>query len=409
MKHTGTVIIGGGQAGIAMSRCLVERGINNIVLERGRLAERWRSERWDSLRLLSPNWMARLPHHQYSGNDPDGFMTMPEYIRYLESYAESFEAPVQTGTTVEVVERIDANRFRVATNRGDWSAHSVVVATGFCDVPRVPDFANKISRRIHQLTPSDYRNPSQLPDGNVLIIGASATGAQIAEELMLHGRQVTIAVGTHVRLPRRYRGKDILHWMVDMGAFRSAANPSEERQSPPPQLVGTLDNRDLDLGILQRRGARLVGRATSAQGDRVCFANDLVKSVTQADAQLVQLLAKIDTYIEANVAQVVPSSNPLRSVEPHPARRQISLTDDNITSIIWATGYERRYPWLKLPILDESGEIQHERGVTPEPGLCVIGMRFQVTKGSNLIDGVGADAEALADHLEAHTRTRRAA
>ncbi len=403
MKHINTVIIGGGQAGLAMSRCLVARGIPNVVLERGRIGERWRSERWDSLRLLSPNWMARLPHYQYEGDNPDGFMTMPEYVRYLDAYAESFEAPVQTATRVEKVERTDADRFLVDTNRGRFSAYNVVVATGFCDVPRVPAFATDLDGKIFQLTPPEYRNPDQLPDGNVLVVGASSTGIQIAEELLRAGREVTVSVGTHVRLPRRYRGKDILRWMVSMGAFQAQADPADERQSPPPQLVGSPENRDLDLGVLQHQGARLIGRAVSADGDRIAFADDLRESVEKADTQMEQLLSKIDAYIAANVSEHVPEPDRIRRVEVDVAPREVLLGDAGIATVIWATGYERRYPWLRLPVLDVRGDICHTRGVTPEPGLYVLGMRFQATKGSNLIDGVGADAEELADHLATRT------
>jgi putative flavoprotein involved in K+ transport len=409
MKHTDTVIIGGGQAGLAMSRCLIERGVDHIVLERGRIGQRWRDERWDSLRLLSPNWMARLPHYSYQGHDPDGFMTMPEFIRYLEDYAESFEAPIQSGTTVERVERVSADRLRVVTDRGEWCARNVVVATGFCDVPRVPSFGSEIPPKIEQIVPSDYRRPSQLPEGNVLIVGASATGAQLADELNEAGRQVTLAVGTHVRLPRRYRGRDILSWMVEMGAFRAAADPAEERLSPPPQLVGGPDNRDLDLGNLQRAGVRLTGRATAAQSDRMFFADDLEDTLEKADSGLTQLLGKIDGYIEANVSGPVPKAEPIPPVRcPEPVS-EIDFDDAGISCIIWATGYERKFPWLKLPILNQQGDIRHERGITPEPGVAVLGMRFQATKGSNLIDGVGADAEELADYIATRRDARSAA
>jgi putative flavoprotein involved in K+ transport len=408
MKYTDTVIIGGGQAGLAMSRCLHERGIDHVVLERGRIAERWRTERWDSLRLLSPNWMSRLPHFRYRGNDPDGFMTMPEFIRHLEAYADSFDAPVQSATDVENVRRAGAG-FSVETSRGAWRARNVVVATGFCHVPRVPGFAAHLSPDIHQIVPSDYRNPAQLPTGNVLIVGASATGIQIAEELLNDGRSVTIAVGTHVRLPRRYRGKDILQWMVAMGAFAAPANPAEERNSPPPQLIGTADNRDLDLGTLQAQGARLVGRAVDAAGDHVTFADDLDETIAKADAGLVQLLAKIDGYIDANCDDPVPPAVPFRPIVARPAPTGLSLHEEGITSVVWSTGYERRYPWLQVPVLDARGEIAHENGVTAQPGLYVLGMRFQVSKGSNLIDGVGADAEALAEHLAAGNKARQAA
>lgn len=408
MKHSDTVIIGGGQAGLAISRCLHERGIDHIVLERGRIAERWRSERWDSLRLLSPNWMSRLPQFRYEGDDPDGFMTMPEFIRYLEAYADSFDAPLQSGTNVESV-RYAGSRFTVETSRGTWRARNVVVATGFCDVPRVPDFAVRLSPDIHQIVPSEYRNPGQLPAGNVLIVGGSATGVQIAEELIHDGRSVTVAVGNHVRLPRRYRGKDILHWMVGMGAFAAPGDPAEERKFPPPQLIGTPDNRDLDFGTLQAKGARLVGRAVDAARDHVTFADDLEETIAKADAGLEQLLEKIDAFIEAIGDGDVPPAERFRRIEAKPAPTELSLSRAEITTVVWATGYQRRYPWLHLPVLDANGEIAHEKGVTSQPGLYVLGMRFQISKGSNLIDGVGADAEALAEHLTARRSALRAA
>ncbi len=408
MKRTDTIIIGGGQAGLAMSRCLVERNVDHLILERGELGQRWRDERWDSLRLLSPNWMARLPHYQYAGDDPDGFMTMPEFVNYLEDYADSFSAPVITGTTVTRVERIDDNTLRVVTNRGAWRCRHLVIATGFCDRPRIPSFAAELSPAVFQLVPSHYRRPAQLPAGNVLVVGASATGIQIADELAAAGREVTLAVGTHVRLPRRYRGRDVLCWMVEMGAFRAPADPAGERASPPPQLVGTPENRDLDLGTLQAKGVRLVGRAVGADDGRVRFADDLDETLGKAEAQLAGLLDKIDGYIAANRIDAPVTARP--SAVPVPgATGEIELDAAGIASVIWATGYERRYPWLKLPILDGHGEIRHERGVTPQPGVVVLGMRFQQTKASNLIDGVGADAEELADYLVSDRAARVAA
>jgi putative flavoprotein involved in K+ transport len=407
MKHTDTVIIGGGQAGLAMSRCLAEYQIDHVILERGRLGERWRSERWDSLRLLSPNWQSRLPHFHYEGDDPDAFMTMPEFIRHLEDYAESFEAPLQTGTNVESVERLSSGRFRIATDNGDWSANNVVVATGFCDRPRVPSFSTAISSDIVQIVPSDYRNPSQVAEGGVLVVGSSATGLQIADELAEAGRKVTLAVGTHVRLPRRYRGKDILYWMDSMGAFRAPGDPAEERKSPPPQLVGTPENRNLDLGELQKKGVRLAGRATSAEGDRVHFADDLESKVETADTQMMGLLAKIDEYIEVNGFEAPAADrNSITAIGVPAAPSMIDLREENIGTVVWATGYERRYPWLQVPVLDERGEIRHEGGVTPEPGMYVLGMRFLRTKGSNLIDGVGRDAEVLSTHIAERIRDK---
>jgi putative flavoprotein involved in K+ transport len=409
MKHTDTVIIGGGQAGLVMSRCLVEYDISHVILERGRVGERWRSERWDSLRLLTPNWQCRLPHFHYGGNHPDAFMTMPEFIRHLERYAESFEAPVQTGTTVRVVERLDNRRFRIATDKGEWSAHNVVVATGFCDTPRVPKFGASIPNDIVQVVPSDYRSPSRVPQGGVLIVGASATGLQIADELAEAGRDVTLAVGTHVRVPRRYRGKDILYWMDAMGAFNAPADPAEERKSPPPQLVGTPENRDLDLGVLRNKGVRLIGRATAVQGDRVYFDDDLKAKVEAADSQMMGLLAKVDGFIESSGAQAPAADrDSITAVKVGTAPTMIDLRSENIRTVVWATGYERLYPWLKVPVLDNWGEIQHDGGVVPEPGLYVLGMRFQRTKGSNLIDYVGRDAEILSKHIAEKLRDKAA-
>ncbi len=400
MKHTDTIIIGGGHAGLAMSRCLMEYGIDHVVLERGRIGERWRSERWDSLRLLTPNWQSRLPHWHYDGEHPDDFMTMPEFIRHLERYAESFEAPIQTGTNVKAVERIYDGRYRVATDKGEWAANNVVIATGFCDTPRVPEFAATVPSDIFQIVPSNYRNPEQLPDGDVLIVGASATGMQIADELAEAGRNVTLAVGTHVRVPRRYRGKDILYWMDTMGAFAAPADPAEERKTPPPQLVGTPENRDLDVGVLQNKGVRLTGRAVAIRGDRAFFADDLEDKVAAAEEQMMQLLAKIDEFIEStdSEAREVEPVTP-EPIKPRTAPAEIDLREDDIRTVVWATGYERRYPWLKVPVIDDRGEIRHDGGVTPEPGLYVLGIRFQRRKNSNLIDGVGRDAEELSRHL----------
>ena len=409
MKHTDAIIIGGGQAGLAMSRCLTGYGIDHVVLERGRVGERWRSERWDSLRLLTPNWHSRLPHWHYEGEHPDDFMTMPEFIRHLERYAQSFEAPVQTGTTVRAVERLVGGRYRVATDKGEWAANNVVIATGFCDRPRVPGFADAVPGDIFQLVPSNYRNPAQLPDGDVLVVGASATGLQIADELAEAGRAVTLAVGTHIRVPRRYRGKDILYWMDTMGAFAAPADPAEERKSPPPQLVGTPENRDLDVGVLQNKGVRLTGRAVAIRGDRVYFADDLKDKVAAADVQMMQLLAKIDEFIDStdSEARAVEPDTP-EPIKPRSAPTEIDLREDDIRTVVWATGYERRYPWLKIPVLDDRGEIRHVGGVTPEPGLYVLGIRFQRRKDSNLIDGVGRDAEDLSRHLADRTLNKAA-
>jgi putative flavoprotein involved in K+ transport len=269
VQRTDTVIIGAGQAGLAMSHCLARRGIAHVVLERGRVAQRWRTERWDSLRLLSPNWMSRLPGWSYRGNDPDGFMTAAEFARYLEDYARASRAPVVEGTAVHSVRRTPRG-YRVETSRGGWETRTVVIATGHCDVPAIPPLGRHLPDAIKQITPADYRNPTLLPNGGVLIVGASATGVQLAEEIRSSGRSVMISAGRHIRLPRLYRGKDIWWWLERIGVLDVAADMVTDvrrcRAEPSFQLVGSPERRTLNLAVLQAAGVRIVGRTVGAEG-----------------------------------------------------------------------------------------------------------------------------------------------
>jgi putative flavoprotein involved in K+ transport len=388
-----------------MSRCLADRGIDHVVLERGRVAERWRSERWDSLRLLTPNWLSRLPGYSYRGSDPDGFMTMPEVIAYLEGYARSIAAPVEESTTVTSVSKSDGC-FSVATDRGSWRASNVVIATGYADVPFVPAFGSRLSRDIAQLVPSRYRNPAQLPDGGVLVVGASASGIQLADEIHRSGRAVTLSVGRHIRLPRRYRGKDILFWLDALGLLDETIDDvydvEASRSQPSLQLVGRDDHRSIHLMDLQERGVELVGRAVGADAGSVTFADDLVAYTAAADAKLASLLARIDAFVERRgLASSVGEPEPFRPFFwPAPAPTEIDLRRAGISTVLWTTGFRRRYPWLHVPVLDAKGEIRHRGGVTDVPGLYVLGLPFQRRRKSAFIDGVGRDACELAAHIQ---------
>jgi len=403
-SSTDTIVIGGGQAGLAMSRCLSDLRIDHVVLERGRVAERWRSERWDSLRLLTPSWQSRLPGRRYSGPDPDGYMTMGEVVGYLESYARSLDVPVETGTTVQSVERAPGG-YRVTTDRGTWKSRNVVIATGYCDVPHVPEMGSRLPSDILQMVPSRYRNPDQLPEGGVLVVGASASGVQLTDEIHASGRPVTLTVGRHTRMPRRYRGRDILWWLDAMGVFDESANDVYDievsRRQPSLQLVGRPDHATLDLPLLQGRGVRLTGRATGVDGGRVSFADDLVAHTAAADARLARLQQRIDAYVaEAGLAGTVGPPEPfVPFLWPAPSPAEIDLRTEGIRTVLWATGYRRRYPWLQVPVLDARGEIRHDGGVTPSPGLYVIGYNFLRRRKSTFIDGVGDDARDLAAHI----------
>jgi putative flavoprotein involved in K+ transport len=403
MKRTETLIIGGGQAGLAMSRCLTDRAIDHVVIEKGRVGERWRSQRWDSLRLLTPNWQSRLPGWSYRGPNPDGFMTKDEVIGYLEGYARSFSAPVESGVTVVSVEKSEGG-FRVDTDRGSWLAASVVVATGQCDRPHIPGFGARLSRDVRQVVPSAYRKPEELPRGGVLVVGASATGIQLAEEIHRAGRPVTLSVGRHTRLPRRYRGRDIQWWLDAAGIWKETHDDVRSleaaRQDPSLQLIGSPHHRTLDLGILQEQGVRLVGRAVDADDGRIELLNDLPRSVATADAKLIRLLRRIDEYVDrAGLSMESRTAGVPSPVTVSPGPDSIDLSREGIGTVVWATGYRRAYPWLRVPVLDSNGEVSHDGGVTAVPGLYVLGLQFLRTRKSSFLDGVGDDAVYLADHI----------
>jgi len=400
MRRTETVIVGAGQAGLALSRCLTERSVAHVLLERGRIGERWRSERWDSLRLLTPSWQSRLPGWVYDGADPDGYMTRQDVVEYLERYARSFAAPVETGTTVLLV-RPDRDRWLVRTDRGDWSAGSVVIATGHSATPAVPELAAELPTDLAQVVPSDYRNPAQLATAGVLVVGASATGVQLAEEIHASGRPVTLSVGRHTRLPRTYRGWDIMWWLDVTGILdervEEIADPEAARRQPSLQLVGRPQRASLDLNVLQELGIRLAGRTVGVAGRTVRFADDLAATTRAADVKLTRLLDRIDAFIsEAGLAAAMPPPDRPAPVVPPPGPAELDLDAAGIRTVLWATGFRRSYPWLDAPVFDEHGEIRHDGGVTPAAGLYVLGLNLQRRRKSTYLDGVGTDAAELA-------------
>lgn len=403
MNRTNTLIVGAGQAGLAVSRCLADLDRDHVVLERGQVAERWRRERWDSLRLLTPNWMTRLPGFRYDGNDPDGFMTAGDVIDFFDRYATSFAAPVHEHTSVRRLSH-DGEHFIATTDDDTWIADNVVIATGWCDRPALPPAARRLASRVHQVVPSDYKNPDQLPSGGVLVVGASATGVQIADELRASGRPVTIAVGNHSRMPRRYRGLDVFWWLDFIGAFDrtvdDVADIAAARFEPSVQVVGRPDHRNVDLAHLQSTGVRLVGRVNDIDGTRVALATNLPAVIASADRQMGAVLGRIDDAIErSGLSAEVLAAEPARTVSPFDVPETLDLLDAGIETVVWATGHRRPYEWLDLPIRDRRGEIDQYRGVTPLPGAYVVGQRFQHYRNSNFIDGVGRDARFVADHI----------
>jgi putative flavoprotein involved in K+ transport len=400
---TTTIVVGAGHCGLAMSRCLAARSIDHVVLERGEVAHSWRTQRWDSLRLLTPNWMTRLPGYTYRGDDPDGHLTASETAQLITDYAKETAAPVRANTVVTSV-RPAEHGYVVQTDQDIWYARAVVSAAGASAVPHVPVLHSAVPTGITTLAPTDYRNPSELPEGGVLVVGASASGVQIAEELHRSGRPVTLAVGEHVRMPRRYRGKDILWWMDATGLlnerYDEVPDLTRARTLPSMQLVGSPERKTVDLNSLRRVGVRVVGRLADVRDGVAQFSGSLANVSALADLKLGRLLDTIDTWAaKAGLDGVDPPERYAATDVPVPAKLALNLRSGEIQTIIWATGFRPDLSWLQPPIFDRKGRVRHDGGVTASPGLYLMGMPFLRRRKSTLIDGAAADAADLTDHL----------
>lgn len=415
MTTLDTVVVGAGHAGLAVSKLLTDVGRDHVVLDRGRIGERWRTERWDSLHLLTPSWMTRLPGWSYTGPDPDGFLSAAEFVGLLDAYAASFGAPVIESARVLSIAATgdDLRRYQVDTTQGTWHARNVVIATGPHGSPYVPDSLSGLDG-VDVVTSNNYRNPAQLGRGGVLVVGASASGVQIADELSRAGREVTLAVGRHTRIPRRYRGMDIFWWLETTGRLArtidEVSDPEAARRETSLQLVGRNDPsraaEDLDLGVLQARGVRLVGRLESVDGHRARFRDDLSASVAAADLAVYRLLDRIDRFVEsAGLADQVWGGRWPRPVVVPEAPERLSLRAEGIDTVLVAAGYRPDHPWLRMPITNADGSFRQHRGVTPAPGVYVVGQRFQHRRDSGYIDGARHDAHAVVEHLLADTRS----
>jgi putative flavoprotein involved in K+ transport len=375
------------------------------VFERGEVANSWRHERWDSLRLLTPNWQSRLPGYRYSGSDPDGFMTMPEVVEFISGFAAATSAPVRTHTSVTSIRAIDGG-YRVATDRGEIHCRSVVLASGAANVPRVPDVRQAVPQPIGCFTAFDYRNPQRLPAGGVLVVGASATGVQLAEEIQRSGRPVTLSVGEHVRLPRRYRGRDVLWWMESSGVWSQRYDEVDDleraRGLPSPQLVGTPEHTTLDLNVLRAAGVEIVGRLAAIRDGRALFSGGLPNQFALADLKMDRLLDTFDEWARNNAPDV--EFGPVERFEPTRApgspRLSLDLRSGEIRSIVWATGFRPDYRWLDLPVVNRKGELRHDGGVVIDaPGVYAIGLPVLRRRKSTFIIGAEDDARDLVAHL----------
>lgn len=409
VERIDTLVIGGSQAGLAISYFLTREGRPHVVLEKDQIGHSWITERWDSFTLVTPNWANQLPGFPYQGDHPDDFLPRDEIVTYLEDYAASFDAPVRLGVRAHRLSKDEGNsEYRVETNEAAFGVSNVVVATGFFQRPRIPDFANSIPSAINQIHSSEYRNPDTLPVGAVLVVGSAQSGCQIAEELLESGRNVYLAVGSAGRIPRRYRGKDGMYWSAKMGRFdRSFEDPANpvERYKPNPHASGKNGGHAINLHQFARAGMTLLGRVIASNGHKVTIASDLKEKVAQADKYSNDRMTAFDEYIrEAELDVPEPNDNNTDDGGPTDGPDleeilELDLVEREIETIIWATGLNCDFSWIDLPVLNERGYPIQQRGISEYPGLYFCGLHWMHNMKSGLFLGVGDDARHVTQHI----------
>ncbi|MBF8222860.1 flavin-containing monooxygenase [Halomonas sp. 328] len=397
-----TLVVGGGQAGVAMSEHLSNQGVPHLVLERHRIAEAWRTRRWDSLVANGPAWHDRFPGLEFDDLDPDAFADKERVAAYFEAYAEKIQAPIRTGVEVKsVVRNTSRPGFTIETSEGVIEANRVVAATGPFQTPVIPPIAPD-DASLTQLHSAEYRNPGQLPAGAVLVVGAGSSGVQIAEELQRSGRQVYLSVGPHDRPPRAYRGRDFCWWLGVLGEWDA------EMMKPGTEHVtiavsGADGGKTIDFRELAHRGMTLVGRTRAFADGKVTFESDLVDNLAAGDANYLSMLDAADDYARRNGLDL-PEEPEARRIPADPAcvrepLLELDLAEAGITTIVWATGFSVDYRWLKVDAFDDNGKPQHQRGVSREPGVYFVGLPWLSRRGSSFIWGVWHDAKHIADHI----------
>jgi putative flavoprotein involved in K+ transport len=393
------VVVGGGQAGLAMSWYLCRRGVEHVVLERHSVGYEWRERRWDSFCLVTPNWQCQLPGFPYAGDDPDGFMPGADIVSYLEGYAAAFGPPLHEGVSVRRLRRTAAGVFELRTSAGTCTADQVVIATGPYHDPAVPRLAERLPGDVTQLHSSSYRSPAKLPGGAVLVVGTGQSGCQIAEDLHLAGRTVHLAVGGAPRSARRYRGRDVIAWLDEMGYYAKGidefADADEVRLRANHYMTGRDRGHDIDLRAFALQGMRLHGRLRDVAGTRLTFADDLASNLDRADAVAEGIKDSIDRYVSARGLDVPTEARYLPVWRPTTPETDVDLRAEDIGSVVWSTGYHRDHRWIEVPVFDGRGYPTHQRGVTSCPGLYFLGLPWQYTWGSGRFAGVARDASYL--------------
>ena len=410
--HASVVVIGGGQAGLAMSYQLKQGGIDHVILEKNQIAHSWKTQRWDAFCLVTPNWQCQLPGYPYQGSDPKGFMLRDDIVAYVEDYAKHISAPIKEGVAVTHLTQNADGGFALETSAGAMTADAVVLAVSGYHLPNVPRMSDRLDDSVTQLHSSAYRNPDQLPPGEVLVIGSGQSGCQIAEDLHLAGRKVHLAVGSAPRCPRVYRGREAVEWLDDLGQYDLPVDQhkmkEKVRKNANHYLTGRDGGRDIDLRKFALEGMLLYGRLKDIQDGRLAFADDLANNLDNADRVYNGICGLIDEHIARSSIEA-PSQLHYQPVwQPQAPAMILDPAAAGISTIIWTTGFRSDWSWIELPIFDGAGYPTHKRGVTSMDGIYVLGLPWLYTWGSGRFVGVGRDADFVAKHVTARLGAAKA-
>ncbi|MEM8640025.1 MAG: MSMEG_0569 family flavin-dependent oxidoreductase [Cyanobacteria bacterium P01_G01_bin.54] len=411
--HYSVAIIGGGQAGLSMSYCLQAQSIDHIIFEKHEIGYSWRSLRWDSFCLVTPNWQCTLPGYHYPGNDPEGFMQRDEIVQYIKDYAASFNPPIKEGVEVtRLQQREDERIYELSTTIGEFTADQVVIATGGYHRPKIPALRERFAPDVQQIHSSQYKNPASLPDKPILIVGTGQSGCQIAEDLHLAGKQVYLCVGGAPRSPRQYRGKDVVAWLDELGYYDLSIDHYEDKQKVRHKtnhyVTGRGGGREIDLRHFALQGMKLYGRLADVQDTTLHFKSDLKQNLNAADAVAQSIKQTIDNFIEKNNIDAPLESAYEPAWEPVAEITELDYSAAEIGTVIWCTGYTSNYEWIKIPVFDGTGYPGHDRGITPIHGLYFLGLPWLYTWGSGRFSGIARDAAYLADSIVAKQRVQSA-
>lgn len=399
-QHHSAIVIGAGQAGLSMSYCLTQQGIDNIILEKsGQIADNWRNQRWDTFCLVTPNWQCQLPGYPYQGNDPDGFMVKDEIVEYLEGYRAFFNPVIVFNSPVISLTK-NGDVFTLVTADTIYTADQVVIACGSYHEPRIPSLAKKMPAHIAHVHSNFYKNPDQLPPGEVMVVGTGQSGCQIAEDLHLAGRKVHLCVGPAPRVNRRYRGRDVVKWLDDMGYYHTTLETHPDGKnavhSTNHYVTGRDGGRDLNLRIFAEQGMKLYGVLKDTDGKQLFFDDDLQKNLDYADEVAERIVKGIEDYIQKNNIDA-PADDNVRSNYVPPLVTELDIASSGINAVVWSTGFNMRFEWINLPVFQENGHPQQKRGITEVEGLYFIGLNWMHTWGSGRFYQVGRDAEYLSE------------